>query len=597
MGIRIMFIAAFVLLFAGFLVLKKTSGKISFLKSMVICLITELCMGALIAGCFKLIRLPVGLFSMGLGFLLLAFAVWGWIFFHKETQSYMVDTADFYAFAVITVFFVCLFLKVFTPGIDLVYKNSDPGAHYGMALQAMQTGKLGRMYFSELYNSLAMELMQPALSEITLYKAFILSDSFFNYVNILMFYILLSTVFRSKFLQAVSPFLCILYFLGWPFYSYVAGGYVYFGIGITLVSYTVYLILLLRDNKDERAVKALLAMIVLGLFSVTVCYFLFTPVLCLITAGCLLYWLKEKKIVIPKALLVKIAGAVLVLGGILFCICFFGFFKGNVNRILISLRIEGGIHRELYKDFLFLLPQVIFMGWYYYKQKKTDFLFLSWAVTAGITGIAFLIYLFGAVSGYYYYKLYYLNWLFLWLICAQAAEYFWKEKRVFLYAYGIPVVATVILTLLGTDSYLIKRDMINASSPVLFPIYGVAMDYIENSEETEEMDGLRSVSLYINENLEGEDFGIPLIYSMDKYIYPVWYRSFTGYSGKQADRGNDDSVEKYLGNVLEQLEEDGCKYFLIIKSADCYIENTALLERYDEVYNNGYYGIYNMQGE
>ena len=70
-----------------------------------------------------------------------------------------------------------------------------------------------------------------------------------------------------------------------------------------------------------------------------------------------------------------------------------------------------------------------------------------------------------------------------------------------------------------------------------------------------------------------EEAGIPLIYSMDKYIYPVWYRSFTGYSGKQADRGNDSSTEKYLGNVLGQLEKDGCQYFMIIKTADCYIEN------------------------
>ncbi len=595
MGARIMFIAAFVMLLAGFLAVKKASGKISFFKSAVICLITELCLGAVIGGCFKLIKIPVGLFSMGIGFWVLALAVWGWILYRMEVQSYTVYAADLYAFAVITVFFAYLFLKVFTPGIDIVYKNSDPGTHYGMALQAMQTGKPGRMYFAELYNSLAMELMQPVLSEITLYKAFILSDSLFNYINILMFYILLSTVFKSKFLQAVSPFVCILYFLGWPFYSYVAGGYVYFGVGITLVSYTVYLILLLRDSKEAWADKVLLALIALGLFSVTVCYLLFTPVLCLIAAVCLLCWLKEKNITIPKALLLKIAGGLLILVGILFCICFFGFFKGSVSKILTSLRIEGGIHRELYKDFLFLFPPVIFMGWRYYRQKKTDFLFLSWAVTAGITGIAFFIYLFGAISGYYYYKLYYLNWFFLWLICAQAAEYFWKEKRVVLCAYGIPVVTAVVCMLLGTDSYLMKRDMVNASSPALFPIYEVTMDYIENSEETEEMDGLRSVSLYINENLGEEEAGIPLIYSMDKYIYPVWYRSFTGYSGKQADRGNDSSTEKYLGNVLGQLEKDGCQYFMIIKTADCYIENEALLERYEEVYNNGYYGIYSMR--
>lgn len=63
MGARIMFIAAFVMLLAGFLAVKKASGKISFFKSAVICLITELCLGAVIGGCFKLIKIPVGLLA------------------------------------------------------------------------------------------------------------------------------------------------------------------------------------------------------------------------------------------------------------------------------------------------------------------------------------------------------------------------------------------------------------------------------------------------------------------------------------------------------------------------------------------------------
>lgn len=595
MGVQIIFIAAFVLLLAGLICLKKTSEKLSFLRSAVICFITELCLGAVLGGVYTLVKIPVGLLSMGIGFFVFAVLAWGFVFFRREMQSYTVYATDIYAFSVITIFFVYLFLRVFTSEIAIVYKNSDPGTHYGLALKVLQTGKLGRMYFTELYNSLVMEMLQPLLKEITLYKAFILSDTFFNYVNLLMFYILLSTILKSKLLKAVSPFICIFYFLGWPFYSYVAGGYVYFGVGVTLFSYTVYLLLLLKESREAWKDKLLFAMLALGIFGVTVCYMLFTPVLCLVIVVCLLYLLRERKITIPKALLLKVIGIVLTLGIILFCICFFGYFKGDIGRILTSLRIEGGIHRELYKDFLFLLPPVIFMGWHYYKQKKVDFLFLSWTVIAGVTVIVFFVYLFGAISGYYYYKLYYLNWVFLWLVCAEAAEYFVRQNKVMLYAYGIPVITAVILTFLGTDRYLIKRDMINASSPTLFPIYGVTMDYIQNSEETEEMDGLRSISLYINENFEKTQAGIPFICSIDKFNYPVWYRDFTGYSSKLADRGNDSSIPRYVGNILEQLEQEGCVYFIIIKTADCYTENEALFEQYEAVYDNGYYGIYKMQ--
>ena len=592
---QMIFAVAFILLLAALLFVYKTEEKVSFFRSLVVCYITELCLGALLAGIYSIIKIPSGLLSIGIGFLVLACFLWGTILWQKKVQKFKVYGVDVYTFLGITVAFGIVFLLVFTPEIALVYKNSDPGVHYKLALQTLKTGQIHRMYFAELYNSLVMGMLEPFMAEISLYKAFILADSLSVYVNLLMFYVLLSTIFKSKLMRILAPVFCILYFLGWPFYSYVAGGYVYFGIGVTLFMYCIYLLILWQKNSAGLKGKILIGLIDMGVFCVTICYMLFTPILCAAIFLCICYVLKERKIVIPKKILLTAVGSILVVGIVLFCICFFGYFGGNAGKIFSSLRIEGGIHRELYKDFLFLLPPAIFMGWYYFKKKTTNFVFLTYMAIMGCTAVAFLMCMLGLMSGYYFYKLYYLNWCFLWLVAAQAAEYFRREKKVVLCAYGVPVLAAVILFFSGGEQYLISRDMMNANSPSLFPLYSVTAEYIRDSEETKEMDALRSVSGYINENYPSEENSIPLISSIDKHNYSSWYEAFTGNKCKWANRSNEENSEKNLDDILKKLEEEGYEYFLLLKTADCYQENEEYMESFEMLYDDGYFGLYKIK--
>lgn len=594
MGAQVIFILGFLILMAGLMCVKKMPEKVSFFRSLVICYITELCFGAVLAGIYSVVKIPVGLISMGCGYLVLALLVWGWIIYKREMQKFAIYAVDVYSFLVLTLFFGLLFIKVFTPEIAIVYKNSDPGTHFLMALKVLENKKVSNMYFAPLYNGLVLELFQPFLAKISLYKAFILADSVSNYVNLLIFYVILSTIIKSRFWKVMSPWVCILYFLGWPFYSYVAGGYVYFGVGITLFVYVIYLLIILRTQTEMPKRCVILGLILLGIFSVSICYMLFTPFLCVAVVLCLRHIMKKENIVIPKKVGLTIGIGTLVVAGVIFCICFFGFFKGDITQIFSSLRIEGGIHRELYKDFLFMLPPVIYMGWHYYRKKETDFIFLTTVVITGITAFAFLVCIFGGMSGYYYYKLYYMLWLFFWLVCIQAGEHFIKENKILLCAYGLPILAAIVMMFSGGDAYLATRDLANENSPSLFPIYEVTKQYINESYETREMESLISVSQYINENFN-EEKGIPLISSVDKFNYGVWYRDFTGYKQYWADRSNDSESEKYLGRVLEQLGEDGYSYFVIIKTADCYIENEEVMSVYEAVYDDGYMGLYKMK--
>ena len=110
-----------------------------------------------------------------------------------------------------------VFIKTFTLEVANVYRNSDPGVHYGMALNVLKTGETTTMYFAPVYNALVMAIFQPFLAEINLYKAFILADSFANLLNLVVFWVLGISFCKSRFMKIILPVIGIFYFSGWPF--------------------------------------------------------------------------------------------------------------------------------------------------------------------------------------------------------------------------------------------------------------------------------------------------------------------------------------------------------------------------------------------
>lgn len=586
MGAQIIFICGFLLLTAGLMCIKKVPERVSFLRSLVICYITELCLGAVLAGVYSVVKLPIGLFSMGIGYLVLALMVWGWIIYRKEIQKFAIYAVDVYFFLVITVFFGILFLKMFTVDVSLIYRNSDPGEHYGLALKVLEKGKVSGMYFAAWYNALVMELFQPFLVRLNLYKAFILADSFSNYINILMFYTLAATFFKSKVVKALSPVICMLYFLGWPFFSYIAGGFVYFGIGVTLFAYVIYLLVVLSKCSKRQDIIAVLLLVALGVFNVAICYMLFVPVLVSCIGVHLWRFCTERKIKLSGKRIVQIVGIIGSLGVIIFCVCYFGFFKGDFSKIFSSLQIEGGIHRELYEDMIFLIPFAIYLGGYYLKKKKSDIIFNTLILISMIAVVAFVFLLAGGMSGYYYYKLYYLLWFFLWLVAVEAVEYFIVEDRLFLWAYAVPFMLAMLITLTGLDDWFASRNLLDENYASIFSVYDVTKSYIREDKDIADKEALISVSQYILDELEDED--VPLITSREKYYLPPWYRDFTGNKSYFANGGK-------LGNVVNELVEEGYSYILMHQSSISYREDGSILEKYDVIYNDGYYGIYKIK--
>ena len=69
-------------------------------------------------------------------------------------------------------------------------------------------------------------------------------------------------------IQKLSPIITLMYFAGWPLYNYVLGGFVYWGIGVTLAALGIYLLRLYPDYKEYQ--KHMIALIVLLLYNIAV---------------------------------------------------------------------------------------------------------------------------------------------------------------------------------------------------------------------------------------------------------------------------------------------------------------------------------------
>lgn len=588
MGITILFILSFLILLSGLMLVYKVPEKVSLFRSMVICYITELCLGAVAVGIYLLIGIPIGLISLGTAYLFMGIALWGIIIYQKKVQELKIIGWDVYTVLVIVLWFSFIFMKVFSLSINNVYTNVDPAIHFQLALNVMDTGKVSTMYFAEVYNAIIMDLLSPFMIRLSLYKAFILADSFANLLNVFIFYCLITTFVKSKFAKVIVPFLSCLYFLGWPFFSYAIGGFVYFGWGVTLFAYVVYLLIKLYEGEDRRNRIVLLGLVLIGCISLLVGYLLFVAILAGVVLLSLLFTARKNGFLIPKKQILRI-GIVLLLAAIgIFSFCFWGYFGGDLTYVLSALQTDGGIAKELYQDFVFLMPGVIYMGWKYIRNKEVNVIFVAVSVILAFICLTFIMCLCGLISAYYYYKSYYLLWLFAWVINVAFIEYLLEKDKVMLFSCGGTLLLAIFITLSGFDSRLAEKAIVidevsNRWYPSPFPIWDRMEIFIGKKQYWVDNDALIDVSKFVNEEIP-ETEEVPIIAEL--YWADRWYYDFTGNSGICI--GSD---EEYVDTILD-YKDAGYKYFVLYQNTQRYRDNRELLSAFENIYDNGYYGVY-----
>lgn len=588
---NIVFLLTFIILVVGIAMIKTTDDKRSACHQLIVAVWTAISIGAVMAFIMNALHIPVMVRTMTVAYGICAALISVYLFIGKtrRMQRLAFSWYDFSCIIFCGLIFGSVFIKTFGTDLRMSYNGVDAGTHFNMAMNFLESHELERMYFAPLYNGLVMEMLRPFLILETMYKAFILADASLNFLNILMFCVLTSEYVKSKHVKVAVPVIIVFYFLGWNVWSWIVGGFVYFGAGVTAYMYGVYL--LKQFGKSEsKAVRGYYAVLVLvTLFCIVNCYLLFAPIFLLTTAVYVANVMRGK---ITKKMIMKCVWAFAVM---LLMVLFFivgDYFGGEINSIFLSLKNKGGIHRELYKDFIFLLPVNMYMLLVRYKEKHLNILSIAVICQMVITTLALLINICGFMSDYYYFKLYYLGWALQSVGLVDAVDYFWQEKRQVIYFCILPIFVTMIMELTGISRKIIWSDSENLG---FFPVIARSMGYVNTAYDNKQgrKESMASAYKWINDNLEDEK--VHLITTFDD-VQSSWYLTITGGKTYYMDRNGIINAEVSLDNIEESLKEQDCYYFTVMQDTRAYAENKAWFEQFEEIYSDGYYGVYSMGG-
>lgn len=547
----IYFFLSFLVCFITILLVKKADRKISIINNLIICYILQLCFSTVAVIPLAIFSIPINIISVSVIYNIFSIILIIVLVKKKEVQLYYINFYDTVAFLVLFILLTSVFLLVFTPEIELKYFNTDTANIFTFVMDSLRKGELYSMYFSTLNCALFIEGMFPFFPGIYSYKSFIIISTFMTFINGMMFYVLIAKPNYSKKIKIAAILVTVLYTVGWPLYSYVPGGWIYWGDGVTLCMFGIYLLGLYKENGLYR--KKILVLLFINMYCIAVTYMLFTPyIVCMYIIAltyCFVLEVKEKEKI--KGYLKKVFGIALVVGVILIAVVY-NYFNGNVKFFLGSLAKDGGIHKELYRDFIYFLPVVCYALEKVFKNKKIELNFLLYLSFLVMVLGSYFLCLTNILSPYYYYRLYFILWMLTWLITFDVLRETLVSNCIFIYTYGSVMLVLCIFTFTPLEE-IVSNKGLQENKTVEFPIYSAVGSYVKSPAETiYDDEEFWEILIYLQEHA----ITAPLVVNKENSEYYYWYSPLTGvgnYSNKEFDTMENEKMPSAL--VVEKTSE------------------------------------------
>ena len=499
----------------------------------VLSFLSVLCMGSIIAGVISILRIPVNLYTMAAAYFLVTVLIAALIRKDGMRQEYVWEKYDVFVIVLVTAVVAAISIKIFSPQLVYCYYNSDAGLHLKEATDIVRSQKVTNMYFLHLQNAMMIEMAQPFLRIADWYKAYIVGDCFFLWLETLFFAAMIRRFAKTRATQIFSFLLIAGYFMGYPFLSYYYS-FGYWAVGSMFVGFLAMALRLYEEALVER--KITVFMLMLGCFGVMLSYMLFAPVTYLAVFFYLVLVAKREGKIFTKRN-VRLALEVFLLPcamGLYYCL--WGFFISSGTSIAAAISNQGGIYTELYMDFFWTIFPVLFVLMHTFKRKKLTPDVMFFLAYLGFTGIMLLLTLTHHVSTYYYYKTYYPLWMFCWVLTARAVALMLQEAKETLMAYCV-MIAFFFVLCYGRIEYRIftSTEKITGSmhSPAFFTLYQIDWSFIER-EHIGLSDSLFDLFQYVEDQFADEkmvpllteemDYGKTYLYEgSSRYDFPDFY--------------------------------------------------------------------------
>lgn len=571
--IAILYILSVIMWIISFYKVKKSDNKLNGYTSIFISIFALMCYQSLIAFVLKFTFIPLN--NLSFTIFNFAFGIWAGYksIIKKNKQEYYYTISDIIAIIVFSMSVLWVASIQFGNSFTLFnYQCTwDSGVHLQYARDFASEGELPGLYFMALNMGLWLQSVWAFNPYNTGCQLFICADILILILCACLFWQLLCYHMKEKMSYCIGLAFTLLYIFGYPLNNMMFGTS-YLGAGNDCVIFVVILVNLFI--KDKIYSKCFFPLLICGCIGLLASYSLFVPV---VWGSILLYFLGDyyQNGKISRKMIMTLGGIVLFLAAVLVA-----GFSDRFWEAVSGLTMEGQIYRNLLMNFIFLIPLVM-MG--IRKMPRKSFPIVMFCMTLGYVFLCMLCVFTGRMSGYYYYKNYYLLWMICFYIAfIVVAENIKKDSYIRSYLVGWALLAVLGISDIGErfDDYndeVLGYGSVFGESHVsdLFDLYNFNFSSIKKRPVD---DGTRELFLEaakMNETIDGA------IYFVGTYQFAL-QKQFSAIAN-QPDIYYFDitSPEEYIKRI-----KDTSEYVCVVDPEYAYWDITEYLSTLEVIYQN-----------
>lgn len=567
------YVIALFALVTGIYLYRKSEHELYAATWIPICFIAVMGYQAMAAGALSLVKLPVNLWSVGIADLIPAVFVWIKTVKSGCIQRYKFEMKDLCMFIVLVCVMVAFAVKRYGTELFINYNAVDGASHLLAALGVMSGQNVDAMYYSSLHNALLIEICAPLVTAGTYYKIYVLGDVLHLFLAGLMFWGVIRRYTTDRFMTVSGIITTMLYLLGYPANSTLFG-FSYLGMSLTVILY----IIAVTDCavRGDISGKIITAMLCAGCLSVFESYALFVPV---IFFG-LLVWIFVRqyaggRLITGHTVIVSLAVFLVpVFIGLWFT--YRGIFVKNSGLTVgTQISLEGGIYRNLFTNFLILCPFAVAGVINVIKKRENCATLYFAALEVPFTLGLFLFALNGKVSGYYYYKNYYMLWIFMMILAFYGLAVLEKQARLIVASGFVVWLVLVFMFVFRIDERIQNKNELLYGDAAIRPfmdVYAFNYDFLNTPEYDR---GKLELYSYIRDNMI--DKGLTEeVYAACSWEDCIWMRAVTN-----------TYVDIYDGEGMASLVREGAAdYVVVLYGSEEYNMAKDLYDSLDRVYEN-----------
>lgn len=477
----IFYILTVIAMITTFVLLKKSEKKQNLISFLILSVICYLGFNILVCMVFGVLNITTSLLFLSVANLIVTSGLGFKIYKDKEIQSFEIRKRDF-AGALICLVIVCyMAVTQYSPLSKTVANASvDACMHYSAATNFADEMKvLAKINNTTGYNfktmqtgayintGIFMNIVRDIIPSWEDYVAFKVFETGITALVILAFYMLISDKLKNAKSYIVGMVLLVLYAFAYP-YTSLLHGFSY--LSVCLVFATALFYMAKQYTESGISLYVQLPIFVLIGVGIIFSYCLFVPAL--FAFICIYVFIKDLGKKEEKTYLKIFRKSTLLITGLLLIVTIVSIFylviptftDNDQNKLTDAIGFEGGIYKSLYQDFLFYVPFVILFIYRTIKEKKINFQTIALALIGGQTLVMFFGVVYGIVSPYYYYKMYFLLWILLVDIAIETISDLDENKEIFVMGASYLTIWTMIVLVAVTGF----EARLQAKRPTLF---------------------------------------------------------------------------------------------------------------------------------